>query len=63
MTTAYRRSRLPRQESLPHPDDLMEHWPPDDDRGDLSCATGIVRALIWCLALYAVGVAAWLAVS
>lgn len=33
----------------------------DDD--DLGCATGIVRALMWCLGLYAVGIAFWLALT
>lgn len=27
---------------------------------DLACAAGIVRAAVWSLAIYAVGIAAWL---
>ncbi len=33
----------------------------DDD--DLACASGIVRALVWSLAIYAVGIVAWMVLA
>ena len=32
----------------------------DDDIDDLACAEGILRAVIWVLGLYAIGIVCWL---
>ena len=37
-------------------DELADEEPDDD----LACAAGIVRAVVWSAAIYAVGIVAWL---
>ena len=34
--------------------------PDDEPADDLACAAGVVRAVVWCAAIYAAGIVAWL---